>query len=162
MKVNEKSWKSILTSQKEKMDRESVGNEKMYNAIETAMDIYIPKLKPFVHTEENHGATDSSFVSIDVLVSKVIRILDDDDVTLVDVRNSILTYVDIHELLRITISHQEITTVVLHPHQKTSEDNQWFTSLLPNQQTLFQKLNQIISLEPEPRESVKSNAFTGI
>ena len=111
MKTDEKNWQSIVIAEKEKRDRESVGNEKMYNAIETAMNLYIPKLKPFIPTDESNP-----YIAMDKLVSKVIRLLDDDDITLIEVRDAIYAYVNIHSDLLSVVRSGDITTTVLHPH----------------------------------------------
>jgi len=105
------SWQSIVIAEKEKSDRESVGNEKMYNAIETAMNLYIPELKPF------NPLMNNSYITIDKVISKVIRLLDDgdDDVTLIKVRNAIEAYVNMHSDLLRLIGHKEITTTVIDP-----------------------------------------------
>ena len=112
MKTDEKNWQSVVIAKKENSDRESVGNEKMYNAIETAMNLYIPELKPFNPLEDE---IDNSYIMMDKLVSKVIRLLDDDDVTLIEVRDAIYAYVNIHSDLLRLISHNQITTTVIHP-----------------------------------------------
>ena len=116
MKTDENSsWQSVVIAEKEKHGRESVGNEKMYNAIETAMNMYIPELKPFIPTDDNRGELDKSYILMDKLVSKVIRLLDDDDVTLIEVRDAIYAYVNIYSDLLRLIGHNQITTTVLHP-----------------------------------------------
>jgi len=113
MKTDEnRRWQSVVIAEKEKSDRESVGNKKMYNAIKTAMNMYIPKLKPFNPFEDE---IDNSYIMIDKLISKVIRLLDDEDVTLIEVRVGIEAYVNIHSDLLRLIRSGDITTTVLHP-----------------------------------------------